>query len=376
MKKHNVILLSICLICIIFAIGAFYVVKMFINGELSDEIDVMAANVSVENCNSESFEKLVGLFNPKWSERQSDELINNYLNYIDICIDYVFENRSDTITMTDVRIEPILPDELKKYILFYNTGSGTYHINLEPNQKSGLKQHIILKKDVLSSNIENMISEMSIKLKYHANGFQHSIMMPLNLTALSVQYAGAQMNASNSGLDNIAINDKESGILLGQKIKALSDDPEMNKVVIIVDGYEITKKDVEAERINSTMTNSGTFEERVEELIRVTVLNAEAERLGILPSQDRIDNYLAQVKTGLEEGKNDFFVGYIEGMGITQDEYFKNIEDVTYKIFQREALWNQVSPEGKYGNYDDYSKYLVDKADIQILDPELKKMLN
>lgn len=183
MKKILIVLL-----CIIFVIGVVYMVKMFINGELSNEINVIVNNALVEDCDSESYEKLVGLFSPKWSERQSNELINNYLSYNDICIDYVFENRSDTITMTDVRIEPILPDELKKYILFYNTGNGTYYINLEPNQKGGIKQHIILKKNVLSNNIENMITEMSIKLKYHANGFKHSITIPLSRTPLRGQY--------------------------------------------------------------------------------------------------------------------------------------------------------------------------------------------
>lgn len=177
------------------------------------------------------------------------------------------------------------------------------------------------------------------------------------------------------GDSNNIINDREKGVSLGEKIRVLSGNPEMTNVVIVVDGYNITKKEVETERIMSTMPNSGTFEERVEELIRVIVFQAEAERLGIFPSQDRINKLLEQSKTGLEEGKNDFLLGYIEGMGITQDEYFEKLEDVSYKMFQREALWNQVCAEGEYDSYDEYSKKLVEKANIQILDPELKQLL-
>ena len=84
---------------------------------------------------------------------------------------------------------------------------------------------------------------------------------------------------------------------------------------------------------------------------------------------------MTQAKIGLEEGNVEVTLGYIEGMGITQYEYFEKLEDVAYKMFQREALWNQVCAEGEYDSYDEYSKNLVEKANIQIFDPELKQLL-
>ena len=88
------------------------------------------------------------------------------------------------------------------------------------------------------------------------------------------------VTASNSDFDNIT-DDKELGLLLGQKIKALSDNPEMSNVIIVVNDYEITKKDVETERIMSATPHSETFEERVAKIIRDKVLETEAERLEI-----------------------------------------------------------------------------------------------
>ena len=84
----------------------------------------------------------------------------------------------------------------------------------------------------------------------------------------------------------------------------------------------------------------------------------------------------------------------IDGEGIDEDEYFKNnIEVAAYGIYQREALWETVKKskeedfkkEAEKRNVDIYSvekEYydlwvdeLVEKAEIKILDMELRKLL-
>ena len=173
--------IGIGLICIIILGSLIFGIRMFFVGKLQlNEVSIEINDISIEDCDSEYYDKMVGLLNFGLLEKHRYELINNYLDYKDICVYYSFENESETVTMNDIRLEPILPADLIDNVLFYNTGNGTYFINLEPNQKSRLTQHIIIKNDVLSNNsLQDLINEINVKLIYQAKGFKHNVIFKL-----------------------------------------------------------------------------------------------------------------------------------------------------------------------------------------------------
>lgn len=173
MKRIVAVIIWILVICFF-----SYQLDLFCTGKIhADEISIKVDSISVENCNSEYYDTIVGLYGGReLSFNLATELINNYSNYKDIYVYYTIENRSADVIMNNVRIEPILLDELKENVLFFNTGNGTYYINMEPNQARGLSQHIIITNDMLLKyDAEALMEYINFKLTYRSNGFGHKI---------------------------------------------------------------------------------------------------------------------------------------------------------------------------------------------------------
>lgn len=178
---------------------------------------------------------------------------------------------------------------------------------------------------------------------------------------------------------------------MGQEIKMISEIPGIDDTAILVNGNVITRKDIEKERIESKYSDSESFEMRINSLVREEVVIAEAVRLGIQPTQETIDMYVEQTKQVIdaETDTSTIIQAYINGMGITQEEYIEMAKKEKYKEEQRIMLWDMVRPEeaikSKVGSekevstgeidkkyYEKYVDELMEKADIEILDPELK----
>ena len=164
----------------------------------------------------------------------------------------------------------------------------------------------------------------------------------------------------------------------GVKIKALSDVPGIDDPAILVNGISITKREIETQSILDNVQGSFPLKETIDILIRTRAMQAEAIILGIEPSQDKIDNFLEHTKRGFgsdAEGGEEIY-GYLKGMEITMEEYLTTLEEVVYVMFQCEDLWASVEPSRKFKSYEEYIDTLVAKANIEILDPEIKKLFS
>ena len=187
---------------------------------------------------------------------------------------------------------------------------------------------------------------------------------------------------------------KERAFRLGKKIKELDNIQGINDTVILVNGCAITKKDVEKKKIHGEFSNSFSLKNGIEELIQEKAIETEAIRLEIEPSKDEINNYLEMVRSSIESNPNSVEIqnAYLEGRGITREEYFKELEKVEYKNFQHTALWEAVKPKEKIQSEaternidvndvdsEYHAKYisdLVDKSQISIFDSEIKEILS
>ena len=178
---------------------------------------------------------------------------------------------------------------------------------------------------------------------------------------------------------------------IGSKLRLLSDIPGIDDPVMLINGNAITKRDVESEKIYIEYLHSITLKERIELLIKNMVLTIEASKLGIEPVQEDIINHMENIKKA-----NDYDVGqisgYIDGMGITKEEYLDVNEELAYNMYQRQALWqtvkksmeNEITRESKKRGlpisdvekeyYEKYVDSLLESADVEILDAEIKKL--
>lgn len=179
---------------------------------------------------------------------------------------------------------------------------------------------------------------------------------------------------------------------IGSRLKSLSNISGINEPVIIVNNKAITRKDIEIERIYIDYLDSITLKDRIELLIKNTVLTIEANNLGIEPSQENIMAYMENIKKAMNYDDGQIS-GYMDGMGITEEEHIASNENIAYNMYQREALWqkvkqpleNKIVKEAKKRNvsltevereyYEKYVDDLVENADIKFLDNEIKKLL-
>ena len=59
----------------------------------------------------------------------------------------------------------------------------------------------------------------------------------------------------------------------------------------------------------------------------------------------------------------------------TQEEYLSTLEETSYDMFQREALWESVKASQNDKDYEQYMDELICNAEIEILDPQVDKLL-
>ena len=184
---------------------------------------------------------------------------------------------------------------------------------------------------------------------------------------------------------------------LGIKYKELSTIPQMEDPAILVNGQAITKKSIEFAKaqVNIQITKfkndfQTLFKREVILMVRANMVKQEAIRKGIKPSQDLIDGHLEEQKDFL--GTNAAMRGYLEGRGMTEEEYLAEIKESANVTFQRAALRESVMAsqadkiqseaeerdvalsEVETEYWEKYVDKLIMKAKIEILEPEIKKL--
>lgn len=194
----------------------------------------------------------------------------------------------------------------------------------------------------------------------------------------NIDFMSTAIQEDSSSTDDFALYDeetqKELWYSVGVKCKELSTVPGIDDPVILVNGLQITKRTVEFQKALQILPNSKPLKDEIISIVRSKVVQSEAIKRGIQPSQESIDAYLEQ---NLDVLKNEApgsapILAYIEGMGMTIEEYMETQEELAYNMYQRSALW--LSVEATQESYDKFVDELVEKADIEILDSEIKSL--
>ncbi len=182
---------------------------------------------------------------------------------------------------------------------------------------------------------------------------------------------------------------------MAPRLKALNNDETLDEAVITVDGQAIIRRVVEIEKVYAEFLDhreySLALKERLEKTIEDKVLDMEAERLNIEVPKSEVDDFINHIKESfaMAPEMSDYL---IEGAGMTEDEYYKSLEDTTYNQGRRSKLLlkyaedheGEIQSEAERRNVsyqevadeykEKYKSELVKKADIIILDDEVKKL--
>lgn len=179
---------------------------------------------------------------------------------------------------------------------------------------------------------------------------------------------------------------------MGRKTKELSQVPGIDEAAIQVGKKSITKKSIELMRYSDDDQRDDLLKREIILSVRKQVVEQEAERRNLTVEQDKIDAVIQQQRQDGAAYAAGAVEGYIEEVGITEEEYWKNGEELIRISLLRGALREEIlSPrkeefiaeveergitfkEAQNEYWESYVDGLVLKSHIKILDPELKKL--
>lgn len=164
MKRKSIIIIII----IIILFFAVFIVKSYFFNQISPNNNENII-VGIESVEIESMQDYDVKFRAYgWSEKLKKAIDKSPGDYMFISIYYVVKNLSDNTEMQDIRF-CLKPDKnMRGIVETFNPGNGTYFITAFPMKTTGLRQHILIKKDGKSENeILDLIYEQTTRMTYY-----------------------------------------------------------------------------------------------------------------------------------------------------------------------------------------------------------------
>lgn len=180
----------------------------------------------------------------------------------------------------------------------------------------------------------------------------------------------------NSSIETIQDNSNNAYQLKLNEIKELYLMPDIEEIAIKVYNRNISKQQIELAKINNkySIKNKKTEKEIIVNAITGKVIEEEAERLMIKPSQKDVDEYIRLLRDELNNDsvESNEIKDYIVASRLSEDDYLKQQAENIYYIYQKELFFKYLKEEKI--DYDKYVEDLISKADIEFLDKELEKV--
>lgn len=155
------------------------------------------------------------------------------------------------------------------------------------------------------------------------------------------------------GCSIMAANQSFDFFNLGQKTANILQNSASNTDDILTDGSIITQKDIELLRLKKDFLGlTDTEDEMVNQLIRQRVIFKEADRLNLTINHDEAKQQIIDIMNQAEKSTQSaneaertsaeqtlsFINSYIDGLGITRDEYFDLAANEQHEIAAAAAL--------------------------------------
>ncbi|NPV29525.1 MAG: hypothetical protein HPY58_07700 [Firmicutes bacterium] len=123
--------------------------------------------------------------------------------------------------------------------------------------------------------------------------------------------------------------------LVGQKLRENESIPDKDKIVMVVNGMPVTKKDFENQRALLSFERESVSDDEVrEKIIEKTVLYEEAKKRGLTVSLEEAKQFSQRMKKeafGSDVENPELIKNYIEGQGLTIDEFFDKVAPPLYQ---------------------------------------------
>ncbi len=158
------------------------------------------------------------------------------------------------------------------------------------------------------------------------------------------------------------------------KTKNIIQHENMDDTVISIGNKKITRKEFESVRIRLMDIYSYTLKETVYEIVKECVILQEAERLNLVPDQEKINYYMDGIYDALKSENEPGFKfenSRIRIFEMTQDEFIEEQKKIAYEFYQKEALYARFDNNEK--KFEEYVKKLLRSANIKIHDIEIEK---
>ena len=225
------------------------------------------------------------------------------------------------------------------------------------------------------------------------NGLQ-SVILAMSISDEGIAYIGNKQysirSESNSIMDFLQLvyvcDDNFDAKKLGKHIRNIfmKESQEKDNVLCYVNGIEISQKKFDIFRETRKSYNRDKDDDTLlKEYIQFILIVNEAEKEGFTVSESEVEDYTNDLFESLEEDDDEnmkILKEYIDGMGITMDEYKEKVKEFNYKVLltmklhkklnieflenNKKTMTNSTEISNEFNNYlKDYKEELYNNAE-------------
>lgn len=190
------------------------------------------------------------------------------------------------------------------------------------------------------------------------NGLQ-SVILAMSISDEDIAYIGNKQysicSESTSIMDFLrlvyASDDKFDAKRLGKHMRNIfmKEPQEKDSVLCYVNGIEISQKKFDIFRETRKSYNGDKDDDTLlKEYIQFILIVNEAEKEGFTVSESEVEDYTNDLFESLEEDDDEnmkILKEYIDGMGITMDEYKEKVKEFNYKVLLTMKLHEKLKVE-------------------------------
>jgi hypothetical protein len=209
------------------------------------------------------------------------------------------------------------------------------------------------------------------------------------LTAAALVYGvvhAASLDRSKDGVvhaSSMGDLGKDVGGLVSDAVAANEKDGSGSDVVATINGSDVTKNEFDMYKAFTNYNHDYSDKELLDKIIEKTVLFDEATAEGFSVTDNEINAEIEKVRDLIAKDpeQSDFFKNFIDGLGMTEEEYWEKIVFPGYKevftinklsdsLKQKFAEENNITDPAELSSsfrdfYKEYKVDLISKADVQ-----------
>ena len=141
--------------------------------DMSKHIDIKVSEIMINDISESDppYDVVFRYYN--WSDELKNQVDKDIDSYVMVNVGYTIKNKSSKTELSGIEFYPIINKNTHDFIMEFNHNNGNHYINCTPNEVSGMRQTLIVKRNgKTNEQIRNMIMELCVEMIYYTGGLK------------------------------------------------------------------------------------------------------------------------------------------------------------------------------------------------------------